>query len=212
MKKALVLGGEGALGKACREVLEGLGFQVLFTTRKSREEAEALYFDAETFEGWPRILQAGPVQLAVWAIGWVQPRAWVFEELASLEKTIRINLLAPMLLIQSAKRLIEPGGAILLVSSTSGIEARPGWGAYCVAKAGLIRLAESAHLELHPHGIRVYCFVLGRMHSKLREVLAPGEDYSRIMQPGEVANLLHIIIEDQRGLLAGRPIFVRGPS
>jgi NAD(P)-dependent dehydrogenase (short-subunit alcohol dehydrogenase family) len=66
---------------------------------------------------------------------------------------VGLNLLAPLALSQAANAVMQrqpDGGAIVMVSSVSGLRPSPGTAAYGAAKAGLHSLAESLAVEWAP--------------------------------------------------------------
>ncbi len=79
------------------------------------------------------------------------------------EAIIRLNLLAPLHVAQAANRVMqgqEAGGAIVNVSSVSGIRPSPGTAAYGAAKAGLLSLTQTLAVEWAPR-VRVNAVTVG---------------------------------------------------
>ncbi len=69
------------------------------------------------------------------------------------EAIIRLNLLAPLHVAQAANRVMQGqdgGGAIVNVSSVSGLRPSPGTAAYGAAKAGLLNLTQTLAVEWAP--------------------------------------------------------------
>ena len=71
-----------------------------------------------------------------------------------IKDEIQLNLVAPMLLCQSALTWLKQPGIILNIGSTFGSIGYPGYTSYCAAKAGLHRFTESLDRELFATGIR----------------------------------------------------------
>ncbi|NVC95451.1 SDR family oxidoreductase [Vibrio natriegens] len=71
-----------------------------------------------------------------------------------IEADIQLNLIAPMLLCQSALSWLKQPGVILNIGSTFGSIGYPGYTSYCAAKAGLHRFTEALDRELFATGIR----------------------------------------------------------
>jgi NAD(P)-dependent dehydrogenase (short-subunit alcohol dehydrogenase family) len=75
---------------------------------------------------------------------------------AAWEQMMAINLTAPFRLMRAATpHLAERRGAIVNVSSVTGLRSFPGVLAYCVSKSGVDQLTRCAALELAPKQVRV---------------------------------------------------------
>jgi NAD(P)-dependent dehydrogenase (short-subunit alcohol dehydrogenase family) len=69
------------------------------------------------------------------------------------EAIIRLNLLAPLHVAQAANRVMQEqatGGAIVNITSVSGMRPSPGTAAYGAAKAGLVSLTQTLAVEWAP--------------------------------------------------------------
>ena len=74
---------------------------------------------------------------------------------ADLERTLAVDLLGPLHLIQAALPHMGGHGQIINVSSVLAAQPLPYLGGYAAAKAALERLSEALRMELHGTGIAV---------------------------------------------------------
>ena len=98
------------------------------------------------------------------------PLAW--------QRTLQVNLLAPVALCQGLIPLMKrPGGASIVNLSGGGATGpRANFSAYATAKAGLVRFSDTLAEELKGDGIRVNCIAPGAMRTAmLQEVLQKGD-------------------------------------
>jgi len=115
--------------------------------------------------------------------------------LAELERVYRVNVLAPLALIQLALPLMPPDGRILNISSDAAVEPYEGWGGYGSSKAALDQLMRVLAAE-HP-ALRVYSVDPGDMRTRMQQDAFPGEDISDRPLPDEsVPGLLELIEGD----------------
>lgn len=113
--------------------------------------------------------------------------------LAELEWVYRVNVLAPLALIQLALPSMPAGGCIINVTSDAAVEPYPGWGGYGSAKAALEQLTAILGVE-HPE-LRIYSVDPGDMRTRMHQQAFPGEDISDRPPPEESARGLMALIE-----------------
>ncbi len=94
--------------------------------------------------------------------------------LAVLEHVYRVNVLAPLALLQAVHIELKPNARIINVTSDAGIEAYPGWGGYGSSKAALEQL--SAILAEENPQWRIYWVDPGDMRTQMHQEAFPGED------------------------------------
>ena len=112
-----------------------------------------------------------------------------------LEQVYRVNVLAPLALVQLALPSIPDGGRIVSVTSDAAVEAYEGWGGYGSSKAALEQL--TAVLAAERPDLRVYAVDPGDMNTQMHQEAFPGEDISDRADPGEsVPGLLRLIEGD----------------
>jgi NAD(P)-dependent dehydrogenase (short-subunit alcohol dehydrogenase family) len=76
-------------------------------------------------------------------------------------RVLEVNLMAPIEISNAAVRRMQPGSAIVNVSSVLGQVAAPTRGPYCVSKAALIALTKMQAIEWAERGIRVNAIAPG---------------------------------------------------
>jgi NAD(P)-dependent dehydrogenase (short-subunit alcohol dehydrogenase family) len=117
--------------------------------------------------------------------------------LATLEDVLRVNVLAPLALVQEALPLLaRSGGRIVNLSSDAAVEAYEGWGGYGASKAALDQLTNVLAAE-QPE-LKVYAVDPGDMNTQLHQEAYPGEDISDRPPPEEsVPGLLELVEGDR---------------
>jgi NAD(P)-dependent dehydrogenase (short-subunit alcohol dehydrogenase family) len=115
--------------------------------------------------------------------------------LDTLEHVYRVNVLAPLALVQLALPRLRAGARVVNVSSDAAVEPYEGWGGYGSAKAALDHL--TATLAVERREVRFYAVDPGDMNTRLHQEAFPGEDISDRPAPEEsVPGLLALIEGD----------------
>jgi NAD(P)-dependent dehydrogenase (short-subunit alcohol dehydrogenase family) len=124
----------------------------------------------------------------------------------------------------AAPLLSASRGAIVNVSSVTGLRAFPGVLAYCVSKAGVDQLTRCAALELAPNGVRVNAVNPGVVVTNLhRRSGMAEENYAAFLErskethplgrpgsPEEVAELIVFLASAKSGWITGETISIDG--
>lgn len=141
------------------------------------------------------------------------------------DQMMDINTRAPFRLMRAAApHLAERKGAIVNVSSVTGIRSFPGVLAYCVSKAAVDQLTRCAALELAPKGVRVNAVnpgvVITNLHrrsgmdeTKYSAFLEHSKDTHPLGRPGkpeEIADLIAFLASDRSGWITGETIAIDG--
>lgn len=116
--------------------------------------------------------------------------------LDTLEQVYRINVLAPLAILQAVQTQLKPNARVINLTSDAGVEAYAGWGGYGSSKAALEQL--SAILAAENPSWRVYWVDPGDMRTQLHQEAFPDEDISDRPLPEESVPGLIELIEGNR--------------
>ena len=144
---------------------------------------------------------------------------------AAWDAMLDVNLRAPFRLMrEAAPHLSASRGAVVNVSSVTGLRAFPGVLAYCVSKAGVDQLTRCAALELAPKGVRVNAVNPGVVVTNLHRRSGMREDvYASFLErskethplgrpgaPEEIAELVYFLASDRSSWITGETISIDG--
>ena len=137
-------------------------------------------------------------------------------------KIAELNLLAPLLLMQGANRVMQGqdrGGAIVNVSSVSANRPSPGTAAYGAAKAGIDSLTRSLAVEWAPK-VRITSINVGMVRTEQTELHYGGElgvrrvestvPLRRLAEPRDVGNVAAFLASPLADYVSGTSIDVHG--
>lgn len=237
-RTALVTGGAGGIGLAiarqlaqggARVVLVDLERQALDVAAASLAEPRhhlALAVDVTRPEGVEQavatVLEAtGRIDILVNSAGvaLLEPAGEISE--AAWERTLAVNLTAPLLLAQAVAPAMrrQRHGRIINLASQASVVALRRHAAYCASKAGLVGLTRVLALEWASDGITVNAISptvvdtpLGRQAwageagEAMRALIPTG----RFAQPEEVARLAVFLAGTHAGMLTGENIVIDG--
>ncbi|HEX8070686.1 MAG TPA: glucose 1-dehydrogenase [Pyrinomonadaceae bacterium] len=215
---ALVGRSAEALHEVEREIA-GRGGEALAVAADVTAEADAGRAVAATVERF------GGLDVLVNAAGIISNGTVETTTLAAWDEMLNVNLRAVFQLMQAAvPHLKRRPGAIVNVSSVTGLRAFPGVLAYCVSKAGVDQLTRCAALELAASGVRVNAVNPGVVRTEIHRrggmeeaAYAAFLEHSRTTHPlgrvgtaDEVAELILFLASDRAAWITGATYSIDG--
>lgn len=144
------------------------------------------------------------------------------DELAEddFDRVLAINLKAPLWATQAAARLMEPGSAVINMSSVNAVLAIPNQIPYAVSKGALKQLTNVTALALAPKGIRVNAIGPGSiMTDMLKSIMNDRAAEDKILsrtplgrcgEPEEIAAVAVFLASSQSSYITGQTIYPDG--
>jgi len=142
--------------------------------------------------------------------------------LADWQRMINVNLTGTFLMCKATlPHVLETGGNIVNVASTSGMRGQPFSAAYCASKGGVILLSQSLAIEYRERGIRINVVSPGGMDTPLLQEFGLPEgvttrQIARMMTPmgfanaEDVANAVAFVASDEARFMTGSVTVVDG--
>ncbi|MBZ5739674.1 SDR family oxidoreductase [Nocardioides mangrovi] len=236
-KVALVTGASRGIGLGIAQRLVDEGAKVCVTARKPEalEEAVAALGGPEhaiavagkaddpehRADAVRRTVEAfGSLDLLVNNAG-INPVAGplIATDLGAARKTVEVNALGPLAWLQAAHAawMGEHGGAVVNISSLSGVRSAPGIAMYGASKAMLISLTESLAAELGPT-IRVNAVAPAVVKTDFASLLFEGREeevaaaypLKRLGVPADVAGAVAYLLSDDASWVTGQTLVIDG--
>ena len=208
MKKVLVTGATGSLGEAIVKRFAKEGYFVYIHYNANKEKAEEilkeingngqiLTFNAKDKENIQEVLKEIKVEVLVNNLGITKDNLFFWMTDEEWEEVIETNLNS-MFRVSKAllpKFIKQKGGAIVNISSVSGISGNAGQTNYSASKGGIIAFTKSLAVELSRYKVRVNCVAPGiiasDMTKELDKKLAKTIPLGRFGEPKEVADAVY---------------------
>lgn len=242
-KVAIVTGASSGIGRATARRFAREGYAVVAVGRSTEAlqavrgeveagggRAEAVPADVTAADSPARIVSRavemfGGLDALVNAAGVIASGTVESTTDEAWDAMLDINVRAPFRLMREAvPHLAARRGAVVNVSSVTGLRAFPGVLAYCASKAAVDQLTRCAALELAPKGVRVNAVNPGVVVSNLHRRGGMGdEQYAAFLErsrethplgrPGqadEIAELIVFLATDRSGWITGDTIAIDG--
>ena len=236
---AIVTGGSSGIGHEAAIRLGRDGFDVVIGYGGSKDGAERAVKEVEKAGGKAIAVQAdvadetavealfdraeqefGGVDVIVHAAG-IMPLAPLAElDLEVFDRIIRTNLRGTFVVDQQAARRLRDGGAIINISSSLTLLARPGYSAYAASKGGVEAITLILARELRGRNITVNAVAPGPtatpmfMNGKPQELIdriTAEPPLERLAEPEDIAEIVSFLAGPARWI-NGQVIYANGGS
>ena len=133
---------------------------------------------------------------------------------ATWEQMCDLNLMSAFYVLRAAiPHLRKSGkGRIIAIGSLTAVEPHAGLGAYVAFKAALTMLVRTVALENKDAGLTANVVLPGTMDTPTNRKSMPGADFSKWVQPGDVADLVLWLADDRAAHITGTAIPVDGSN
>jgi NAD(P)-dependent dehydrogenase (short-subunit alcohol dehydrogenase family) len=220
---AVIMGATGGLGTAIVDAFASRGDRVVAVAR-SRAEVSQL---ASKYPGvvtgdtadltsrlavddlWERIDRVGTPRWVVNATGGYRAGKVIDSTPDDFTFMMDLNIGTAWWSCRAAARRMQ-AGAIVNVSSRSGLVPEPGAAAYAVAKAGVITLTEVLAAELKASGVRVNVVVPAIIDTQVNRQALPEKLMQKAVAPAEIAAVIAYLCSDAALAITGAIIPVYG--
>jgi len=208
-RRALITGASSGIGKATALAFAQAGIDVALVSRsqekllmvadearKSAVEVKVFTLDFAQVAQIQTQIQAiamefGGIDILVNNAGIGYTSALSETPLKDWQQVIDINLTSVFQCILGVlpEMRRQGAGTIINVASIAAKQVFPGWGAYCVSKAGLLALSQTLAQEERSYGIRVSAICPGSVNSEFwdTETVHANFDRSQMLTPEIVA-------------------------
>ncbi len=238
MKIVLVTGGSRGIGRSIVETFARNGYGVAFTYAANRDAADAVVSTVTAARGTAEAFQAdvrsysraeeviagvqermGPISALVNNAGIRRDGAFGFMSPTDWQAVIDTNLTGPFNYARLVVRgMLDEGGSIINITSTSGIVGLPGQVNYSASKAGVIGLTKALAREVARLGVRVNAIAPGFIESDMTASIGEATKkrlYATIPmgtpgQPSAVADLALFLAGDSASYITGQVYSVDG--
>ena len=232
-KVAIVTGAGRGIGRAIARELAAHGARVVVNYRNSAESAQALadeiggvavQADVSDPAGADVLLaaaeQLGSVDILVNNAGITRDGLMLRMSDEDWSDVLDVNLNATFRLCRAAATVMlrQRSGAIINLTSISGIRGNAGQANYAASKAAVAAMSRSLAKELARRSIRVNCVAPGFIATDMVEAMDPrivdgvkkAIPMRRIGAPEEVARVVAFLASDAASYLTGQEIVVDG--
>jgi 3-oxoacyl-[acyl-carrier protein] reductase len=225
-KVVLITGAKGGLGSFVTQRFLATGATVVGTSR-SISQAD---FPEANFVAFPvDFTKAGAVREAVESIarrfakldvlvhvlgGFAGGRTVAETDDGTWEQMRDLNLTSAFYVLRATIPHLRKSrnGRIVAIGSLTAVEPHAGLGAYVTFKAALATLVRTVALENKDAGLTANVVLPGTMDTPANRKAMPSADFSKWVQPGDVADVVLWLADDRAAHITGTAIPVDGSN
>lgn len=226
----MITGAAGNLGSAVARTFFEAGARLLLVDRRAdhleqnladlREDGDHVFAavdltDAGAVEGmvYEAVQQLGAIDVLANIAGGFRSGAPVHETTLEawqfmLDLNARTVLVTARAVVPHMRQ--QKSGKIINVASRDALQGRANSAAYAAAKSAVMRLTESMSAELKESGINVNCIIPGTLDTPQNRDATPDADFSRWVQPEEIASVILFLASPQARAVHGVCVPVLG--
>lgn len=228
MKKiVIVTGASRGIGRAIAVQLAKAGYEVHGVFASSKEQADQLSKEYGIVFHQADLSQRGQTLKLAKELSQLKIHAlvnnagiWEADELSDMDygvwdKTLEVNLTAPLILSQRLAPSMSSGSSIVNITSTDGLMGAFDGMSYAASKAALINVTKSLGNYLGSRNIRVNAVAPGWIDTAMVSE-APTETSQEMTplgrngKPEEIADVVKFLISDKASFINGETIVVDG--
>jgi NAD(P)-dependent dehydrogenase (short-subunit alcohol dehydrogenase family) len=219
MAVALVCGGGGALGSEIVRTLATRGDTVVAVDRApARDTLAGVTYEVadltspdEVTALWDRVAAAaGTPRWVVNAAGGFRGGDVASSEPDAVRFMSDLNLGTAWWSCREAARRLPEGGAVVNISSKTGLAGGAGSAAYAVAKSGVIRLTEVLAAELRERRVRVNAILPSVIDTPANRASMSPEALKNAVAPADLASVIAFLLSDAAAAVTGAIVPVYG--
>jgi NAD(P)-dependent dehydrogenase (short-subunit alcohol dehydrogenase family) len=223
-KVILITGAKGGLGTFVTKAFLEAGAHVVGVSRSIRDSD----FPHAGFSAIPAELSSGEATRALVATalakctridgvvhlmgGFAGGQSVADADDATVDRMLDLNFRSAVHIVRAVlpEMCSQGHGHILAIGSRAAVEPLPLAGAYAASKAALVSLIRTVARENGDRGISANVVLPGTMDTPANRAADPGADYSKWVQPSQVAGLLVHLASDAASQVSGAVIPVFG--